>query len=396
MIPSPTTNQAEPYIVVGAGLSGLAACLELERRGHSCLLLESTSEIGGKLKTEVFEDKYLLDHGFQVLLPSYSELRRVVDLDKLKLQYFNAGAMIRIGRKWTKISDPLRNPTLLLETLFSTVGNFKDKLLVLKLRLAVLSVTEEDLLQTPLASSIDFLKSFGFSSDMIENFWNPFFSGIFLESELKTEASFFKFLFKMFAQSPVALPAKGVGHLPAALFSKLKATELRLNTQVKCLENEGVVLENGSRLKGKVIDARPAPSQSWGSVSTLYFSAETSPIKGPWLMLNSKRNKFLVNHVAVVSEVSRDYASQGDALISVNVIRPLLSEQDFAQVNTELKEMYGVQTQTWRFLKSFEIPRALPLYHSLPMEFERQDTPSQQGALLKGRRRVEQLFSDIG
>ncbi len=376
-------------IVIGAGLSGLAACLELERQGHSCLLIEETSQIGGKIKTELFEGRYLLDHGFQVILPAYSELKRLLDLKELDLKYFNAGAMIRIGDEWTKISDPLRDPSLLFATAFSKVGSLKDKLLILKLRLSVLALSEEQLFKKPLGSSLDFLIGFGFSEAMIANFWSPFFSGIFLEAELKTEASLLRFLFKMFSQSPVAVPAKGMGHLATTLFSKLQNTELRLNSRAQRIEKNRVELADGTSLDGAVIDTRPAPSKNWGSVTTLYFTAEKSPVDGPWLILNSKQNKTLINHVAVLSEVSKQYATHGDALISVNLIQPKASEADFLQVKKELKEMFGVQTESWRFLKSFEIEQALPLYLSVPTEDEKLYTPSQQGPLIKGRQMAE-------
>lgn len=383
------SNSSESWIVVGAGLCGLAACLELERQGHSCLLLEETSQIGGKLKTELVGGQYLLDHGFQVLLPAYTELRRVIDLDTLDLKYFKAGAMVRVGTDWIRISDPLRDPSLILETIFSDIGTLKDKLLVLKLQLSVLSRTNDQFFEQSLGSTLDYLKEFGFSQGMIDKFWGPFFSGIFLESELQTEATFFRFLFKMFSQSPVALPANGVGQLPKALFSKLRRTELRLNTSVKSVNGQETVLTDGTRLRGPVIDTRSTVAKSWGSVTTLYFAAKTSPIRGPWLMLSAKSNGTLVNHVAVLTEVSKQYAANGDALISVNLLRANMSEQDFLQVKRELKDMFGEQTLSWRFLKAFEIPKALPLYLSVPGSQEKLHTPSQQGALLRGRHLVE-------
>jgi uncharacterized protein with NAD-binding domain and iron-sulfur cluster len=379
------STPSKTCIVVGAGLSGLAACLELERQGHSCLLLEETSQIGGKIKTEVFEGRYLLDHGFQVILPAYSELKRLIDLKELDLKYFNAGAMIRIGDDWTKISDPLRDPSLFFETAFSKVGSLKDKLLILKLRLSVLALTEEQLFKKPMGSSLDFLRAFGFSEAMIANFWSPFFSGIFLEPELKTEASLLRFLFKMFSQSPVAVPAKGMGHLAALLFSKLRNTELRLNTRVQRVEKNRVELADGTFIEGQTVDTRPTPTENWGSVTTLYFAAKKSPVNGPWLILNSKQNKTLINHVAVLSEVSKNYSPDGEALISVNLIQPKMSDSDFKQVKKELKDLFGAQTETWRFLKAFEIEKALPLYLSLPMGIESLHTPSQQGSLLRGK-----------
>jgi hypothetical protein len=383
-------TQREQTIVVGAGLCGLAVCKALEDRGESCLLLEQESSVGGKIKTEVAEDGYLLDAGFQVLLPSYTELKERIDLKALDLKYFNAGAMIRIGSSWTKVSDPLRSPLLAFETLFSNVGSFKDKILVLKLRAQVLFEDEDSLLGRSLGSTLDYLRSFGFSEQMIENFWIPFFSGIFLESELKTEAAFFRFLFKMFALSPVAVPANGMGELPKAMLAQLNRTELRLNARVEEVSSKHVVLSGHQLLGGRVIDTRPTIKGQWGSVCTLYFAADESPVSGPWLMLNSKKNKKLINHIAVMSEVSSVYAPKGDALISVNVIASKLSESSLQTIKDELVAMFGPKAEKWRFLKSFEIPNALPLYFSVPNLSQRLNTPSQQGAF----KRAKQLIAE--
>jgi hypothetical protein len=245
----------------------------------------------------------------------------------------------------------------------------------------------------PLGSSFDYLKSFGFSSKMIEHFWKPFFSGIFLEPDLKTEAAYFRFLFKMFSLSPVAVPANGMGELPKSLFAKLKNTKLRLNTEVLEVSSGQVRLANGELVQGTVIDTRPNLNCEWGSVSTLYFAADKSPVSGPWLVLNSKSNNRFVNHVAVMSEVSRSYAPKGDALISVNLILPKLTEALLLKVRSELVEMFGAQVNGWRFLKSFEIPKALPLYLTLPNGELRFATPSQQGSFLRAK---QLLQSSVG
>lgn len=64
------SNNNRPHIVVvGAGLSGLAASLEVERLGGSVTILERTDTIGGRVKTDLMSG-FLLDRGFQVLLTS--------------------------------------------------------------------------------------------------------------------------------------------------------------------------------------------------------------------------------------------------------------------------------------------------------------------------------------
>ncbi|MFN9065671.1 MAG: hypothetical protein ACK5V3_00465, partial [Bdellovibrionales bacterium] len=75
------------------------------------------------------------------------------------------------------------------------------------------------------------------------------------------------------------------------------------------------------------------------------------------------------------------------ALISVNVLKTNLSELDLARIQLDLKSMFGTEVNRWRFLKSFEIPQALPLYLN---SMQNEVTPSQQGAFM----RAEQLLKN--
>lgn len=378
-----SSEKAKKWIVIGSGLTGLACAQKIESEtSDNCLILEQSNELGGKLKTELFEGAYLLDHGFQVLLPAYSELKQNVDLHQLDLCYFESGAIIHSEKGVSQISDPLRKPLLIFETLLSDVGNLKDKFLVVKLRTQVSLQSDEALLKNAKGSSYQFLKDFGFSEDMIQNFWQPFFSGIFLENKLQTESSFLQFLFKMFSLSPVAVPRHGIQQLPKQMADGLKRTEIKLNCKVVKIEKDHVILDNGSQIHGEILDARPPEAVQWGAVTTLYYAAEHSPVKGPWLVLNSRNLNRLVNHVAVMSEVSPDYAKNGDALISVNVLKTALTDQDLFKIKQDLKEMFGEQTRHWKFLKSFQIPRALPLYFAPSATGV---TPSQQGAFIRSK-----------
>ncbi len=66
---------ADPIVIVGAGLSGLAAAIEIEAAGESTLILEQGDHVGGKLETTLIDDAYRLDRGFQVLLPAYGKFQ---------------------------------------------------------------------------------------------------------------------------------------------------------------------------------------------------------------------------------------------------------------------------------------------------------------------------------
>ena len=64
--------------IIGAGLSGLVAAIELEKAGFSPIILESSDKVGGRMKTDQV-DGYLLDHGFQVILTAYPEVKRYLN-----------------------------------------------------------------------------------------------------------------------------------------------------------------------------------------------------------------------------------------------------------------------------------------------------------------------------
>ena len=113
--------------VIGAGVSGLVAALELEQRGFSPVIYESSAHVGGRLASEAYGD-FVLDHGFQVLLTNYPELKRYALLDALDLKLFKPGALIFEHQQPHKIGDAFRDLGSLRSTLFSSVATLSDKL----------------------------------------------------------------------------------------------------------------------------------------------------------------------------------------------------------------------------------------------------------------------------
>jgi phytoene dehydrogenase-like protein len=101
-------KEAKIYII-GAGVSGLVAAIELEKAGFSPIILEGSDSIGGRVKTDEL-DGFRLDQGFQILLTAYPEAIRYLDYQALNLKYFDPGAVIFDGQESFSITDPLRNP----------------------------------------------------------------------------------------------------------------------------------------------------------------------------------------------------------------------------------------------------------------------------------------------
>ena len=117
--------------IIGAGISGLIAAQILENHGYHPTIIEASSTVGGRVKSDVFKE-YTLDHGFQVLLTSYPAAKKYLDYKALDLQKLLPGATIFKHGKAQTIGDPLRNISLLFPTLRSSIGKFSDKLKILR------------------------------------------------------------------------------------------------------------------------------------------------------------------------------------------------------------------------------------------------------------------------
>ena len=61
-------------IIIGGGISGLVAAKVLESSGYAPIIIEASDNVGGRVKTSMLKG-YSLDHGFQVLLTAYPQVK---------------------------------------------------------------------------------------------------------------------------------------------------------------------------------------------------------------------------------------------------------------------------------------------------------------------------------
>ena len=257
-------------------------------------------------------------------------------------------------------------------------------------------------------STIDFLKSYGFSDNYINSFFKPFFSGIFLERDLRSPANYFSFLFNRFSNGLATLPAGGMGRVTEQLAEHAHGN-IRLNYEVKSVVNEeGKVIvnkgEESELICEKIIVATDAPSvkklfpdvnasSAKRVVTTVYFTSDKKVSDGDYLLLNGA-NKGRVNHIAFLSNVNSNYSPAGKSLISVNVL-------DVDNVNPDeiLKEIqdWGLDLGNgWQHLATY------PIHYAQPDEFfqgryksdlqniifagDFTETPSIEGAMISGEK----------
>lgn len=318
-------------------------------------------------------DGFRLDLGFQVLLSAYPQTQRTIDYGELRLKSFYPGALVRYRGRFLALGDPLRFPSEALPSLISPLATLPDKLRILSLRQRVCSPSIPELLNRPEVTTLARLRELGFSKDIIDHFFRPFLGGIFLDRELRTSSRKFEFIFRMFALGEATLPAQGMQAIPQQLANRLPAGVLRLGARVSSVSGDGIQLDNGEFVSARSVVVATAQqeanrllgretTQAATSTTCLYYSAQKSPVQGPWLVLNGD-GKGPINNLCVLTEVQPGYAPENTSLISVTVLHPAYQSNGEVEpaVRAQLREWYGPEAAQWSHLRTDHISNALPL-----------------------------------
>lgn len=408
-------------VVIGAGLAGLAAANALTAAGRTPLVIEASDGVGGRVRTDIV-DGYRLDRGFQILLTGYPEVQRQLDLDALDLQPFRPGATVWIDGKGATVGDPFRDPKSLIATVLSPIGSPADKLRILKLRRRVCSGDPRRLLRNPERTTAEHLNELGFSTKMIERFFQPLFAGIQLDPSLGTSSRMFDIIFRSLSIGDAVVPADGMGAIGAQMASRLEAGSLHLNTRVTALATAGsgrarsITTDRGVITADQVVVATdgPAATKLLGlkttdslSVGCVWFGADRSPVPNRTIILDGQGTGPAAN-VAILSDVAPSYAPPGKTLIAAATPGLIGAEID-ESVRSQMRLWFGSQVDSWATLRVDRIVHAQPaqnppshakrrvrLDHNLWVCGDHRDTGSIQGALFSGRRTAQALVSNAG
>jgi phytoene dehydrogenase-like protein len=358
--------------IIGAGISGLSVGLHLHRKGFDVKIIEASDRVGGRIKTDVL-DGFRLDRGFQVLLTAYPEAKQLLDYDALQLKTFLPGATVLYDGGQFEIADPFRRPSALLATAFAPVGSLKDKFNTFILKNKLIAKSVEGIFAQPQKSSLEQLRDYGFSIKMINRFFKPFFSGIFLENNLTTPNRMFDFVMKMFSEGDAAVPALGMEEIPKQLASQLPSDCFTFNTKVVDIKENTIYTNSGAEIQSDIIIIATEATEliskfkstvetKHHSVTNVYFEATVAPTNKAVVILNASAKEKIVNNVTVMTNVSASYATADKVLISVSCNGILkLNDQELAQkIKTELQPWFGNQVANWSHLKTYKVNYALP------------------------------------
>jgi protoporphyrinogen oxidase len=418
-------------VIVGAGLAGLAAAKRLAADGVAVRVLEASDAVGGRVRSDVV-DGFILDRGFQVFICGYPEQRAVLDYDALELCEFRPGATVRTNGSFHTLMDPFRAPLQSIQGLLSPVGSIFDKLRVALLRLSITSRKPEALLRGAAGTDSKSTEAYladQFSSPMIDQFFRPFYQGIFLSPLAEQSARMFAYVFYMFSTASTALPAGGIGSVAEQLASTLPPdlVSIEFNHRVDDLlriDAPVTILAVDELAACKLLEksgqgSLPEP-ESRGSICLYFSSPNPPPIPHPMLILNgdgsdTAHDGGIVNNMFFPMSISPSYGPSGKTLISTTIVGDELDKSDSnleAAVRAQMSRWYGLsEVDDWTFLRAYRIPYSQPrqspgfdfgqspssmIAPGLFLCGDYRNTPTVNGALVSGRLAAEEALTFLG
>lgn len=411
-------NRRADVIVIGAGIAGICCARRLAEAGFSVRLLEATASVGGRTATRVV-DGYRLDRCAPLLVTSYPEVQRLVDRRALDLRPFRPVAVVRVDRTWRRVAGPWHEPLEAVRGLRGFPGSAADRIRAALWTLKLCAGTPEAIVRRRERSAEEFLRK-RFSDTFVDRFFRPLAGAVFLDRRLSVSSRWLEWSLRMLATGRVAVPARGMGDLGIHLAAGLPGGALRLRSRVTGISGGRVRVEDGSTWEARAIVVATSeveaeqlmrldrPPGIWREARSWWFSAVAPPHLEPWLYLDGDGSG-PVNHAVVCSNLSREYAPPGRALIHA-VSLPAPGWDSEHRVRFQLREWFGPITADWQLVHSEHFRHALPAaaqiephFTPLPSRIARnlfvcgdhRATASIDGAMLSGRCTADEVIAEL-
>ncbi|WP_407839489.1 FAD-dependent oxidoreductase [Streptomyces sp. DSM 116496] len=389
-------------VIVGAGVSGLAAAHHLVAAGVTVIVLEGAADAGGRMATETV-DGFRLDRIGQFLNTAYTEPARTPGLEGLVLKTFAPGALVHSDGR------TLRAGALTPARALTSGSLDQARIGAALARLAALP--EERLLARPERTAHAAL-----SSSRLGTTLRPLLAALLRDPALTTSSRVADLALRTFARGRLAVPEGGAATLPGLLAAALPPGTVRTGVRVRSVatnlvttEEHGdfscrsAVLATGARAAAELLPGLRVPA--FHPVTVIHH-ATTTPL--PWdgsLLLDGDPD-WPVAHTAVMSAVDPTRAPAGRSLVTTTVLGPPPPTRTVA---SRLARLYETATRDWELLAVHHTREAVPamppgqdtrrtvrVLAGLYVCGDHRDTNTVEGALRSARRAAAAVLRDFG
>lgn len=378
---------SEPVVVIGAGLAGMNAAIELQKANREVVVLEASDRAGGRVQSDQI-DGFTCDRGFQLINAKYPELAALNILGELDFRFADRVINISIHDQSHRIGDPFTYPFSAFD---SATGSIFEKLALIKA-----------LARKPRAElSIDkYLISAGLGRTF-ERVLRPFLRGVYLTDLTNISATAGLEIIKTFISGKPGLPSHGAGMLSSAIAKQVN--DLRLGVTVDSIKRGFVVTSAGQIPASEIIVATDSTTAAQlldlpsvpklAGCTTWYHSAPNAPVEHSQLMVDGQNRGPVINSL-VISNFIPEFAPNGRNLVSTTTDVGITE----SEARRHLATIYACDNRDWELVAKYEIPAALPIgtkritqpiqtlvREGVYLAGDGQVSPSQNGALKSGR-----------
>ena len=378
---------SKPVVVIGAGLAGMNAAIQLQYAGREVVVLEAADRAGGRVQSDQI-DGFTCDRGFQLINAKYPELVALNILGELDFRFADRAINIAIEDRSHRLGDPRRYFKSVFD---SATGSLLNKAALLKVLAGRPS---------PKQSIHEYLSASGLG-ETYEKVLRPFLRGVYLTDLTNITAPAGLEIIKTFISGKPGLPSRGVGALSAVMAKHVN--DLRLGVTVNSIKSGVVTTSVGEIPASEIIVAADSTTTAQlldlGSVpklagcTTWYHSAPTAPVAHGQLIVDGQNRGAVINTL-VISNFIPEYAPAGKNLVSTTTDTGI-TESD---TRRHLATLYACDNRDWELVAKYEIPAALPIGAKgitqpiqsfvrtrIYLAGDGQVSPSQNGALKSGR-----------
>ena len=378
---------SKPVVVIGAGLAGMNAAIQLQNAGREVVVLEAADRAGGRVQSDQI-DGFTCDRGFQLINAKYPELAALNILSELDFRFADRALNIAIEDRSHRLGDPRKYPFSAFD---SATGSIFEKFALIK---ALARKPKPEL------SIEEYLVASGLGRTF-ERVLQPFLRGVYLTDLTKIAAPAGLEIINTFVSGKPGLPSRGVGALSVVMARRV--SDLRLGVTVNSIKSGVVTTSVGEIPASEIIVAADSTTAAQlldlGSVpklagcTTWYHSAPTAPVTHGQLIVDGQNRGAVINTL-VISNFIAEYAPAGKNLVSTTTDTGITE----SEVRRHLATLYACDNRDWELIAKYEIPAALPIgakgmtqpiqsfvREGIYLAGDGQVSPSQNGALKSGR-----------